>query len=725
MQYTFSFFFRSIAVCLLAVSALTLAGCGKTTIGPGPARPDVREMSTPRLAEEADRAWRSKDWAKSELFYERLLQRSDMPGTMEPQAHERFTVSALNAHHFHRAIQGTEAWAKVVPAVRLAWSPWYTTRLAAHHALKDVSGARLFLAETMENTALPQMLREMAVDALFAKENQDEDNGWELARFLAVLHTKLPNASIKARLEAATMDWMASLPDSALQEIVQAGGADKTNTFPYSLGHFESAWRTADDNAEAWPASYRQMRQAIVQGGLYQPDPLTKRLTPLEERYGLPKTGIVLALPLSGRFSAIGWKILKGAGMAQWRLLQQGLEIEVRALNTDSPYWTRELAALPTSFGVIGGPVRKEAFEAADKAGLVATRPFFTFMPSLSGKTEGTDAWRFFGSPQDQVRSLVRLAMERLGIKNFAVLYPQETFGNRMSEIFWKEAEAMGGRVTGIASYPPKDPTQWGASVGKLLQVPPKSATREPSLEALAAMDETMDYSGRKRPDFQAVFLPDGWAQASILAPQFFFFEEDRLLLLGPELWSQALTNKANDGPTDVEDTYFRLAACPGAWWPQSPSPGLAALRTSMDEAGLGEPDFWIALGFDFVRFASRIGRISKNKDAGILNAKLPEASRLEWSLAPMTWDDNGRASQWYYLFQPHSDGLRVIDPEQLRNRMERMRQLHEQREKVRRQNRIDELKGIGKGDRTTSALDLQNISQIDRDAPLQTGAVQ
>ncbi|MFW5490475.1 MAG: penicillin-binding protein activator [Desulfovibrio sp.] len=713
--------FTGVLLCVLLI--LVLAGCEKKIIGPGIARPEVRDVSTPKLVQEADDAWQNKDWARSELFYERLLQRPDLEPSVMPLAHQRFTISTLNARHFHRALQACEVWGKAVPQVRLSWAPWYSTQLAAHVALKDISGARLFLGNTMADATLPEGIRTQSVNSLFDVNSLAMESAWEFARFLNPLHAKLPDDAVKARLEADTLTWMESLDNSALDEILQAGGKDNENVFPYSVSRFESAWRKADKSVKIWPTAYRQMRQAVTQGGLYDSTPLNQRLKILEDRYGLPRTGLVLALPLSGKFAAIGWKILKGAGLAQWLMLKQGVEIEVRAVNTDVPGWTDELATLPPSFGAVGGPIRKEAFQAAVKANLTGERPFFTFMPSLGEWTEGQDAWRFFGSPQDQVRSLVRLSVERLGIKDFAIVYPEETFGHRMSEIFWKEAEAAGGQVTGIAGYPPKDPTKWGASVGKLLQVPPKTDS-EPSLQQLAAMDNATDYSGRKKPDFQAVFLPDGWAQASILAPQFFFFEEDRMVLLGPALWSQALTSKSQNDATGVEDTYFKLAVCPGAWWPESHTPGMTALRSGMDEAGLGTPDFWIALGFDFVRFATRLGQIPKNAGAAVVNARLANADQMDWSLAPMTWDDEGRASQWYYLFQPHSDGLRVVDPEQLRLRTERMSRLHEQREQIRRQNRINELTG-GNATSAAPAPGSQNLSQLSGDLTPTTGAIQ
>lgn len=685
---------RSVGAVLLVLAlAMTLTACGKKRIGPGPARPEVREVSTSRLLREADDAWQDREWAKSELFYERLLTRADLDTTDVQVVQARFTTSTLKAGHYHRTILASEAWARAVPSVRQKWAPWYRVRLAAYQALRDGAGARLFLTQVARNESLPMEIREQAVDSLFTEEEIGRDDEAVFADFLERFQSVLPDGPFKARLDAGALDWLASLSDSSLEAIRTSGGREKQDVFPYSLAAFEQAWRTADDDAAEWPAAYRVMRRSMVRGGIFDVTPLRDRLKVLEERYGLPKAGIALALPLSGRFGPIGWKILKGAGIAQWRLLQNGMELEVRVMNTDSPDWIDELAALPPSFALAGGPVRKEALAELDESGLLRERAFFTFMPSLGERTEGRDAWRFFGSPQDQVRSLVRLAVDRMDIRNFAIVYPEESFGRRMSEIFWKEAEALGGKVTGMASYPPKDPTKWGDRISGLLEVPPKRAT-EPSLKRLLAMDNSTDYSGRPKPDFQAVFLPDGWAQASILAPQFFFFEEDRLLLLGPALWSQALTSQSRSDTAQVEDTYFRLGVCPGAWWPENPSPGMKALRASMDEAGLGEPDFWIALGFDFVRFASRIGQVPKGADAEKLNAKLAAASQMDWSLAPMTWDEEGRASQWYYLFQPHSKGLRVIDPERLRRSADRMQRLHRQRESIRRQKRIDELTG-------------------------------
>ncbi len=99
-------------------------------------------------------------------------------------------------------------------------------------------------------------------------------------------------------------------------------------------------------------------------------------------------------------------------------------------------------------------------------------RAFFTFLSSLGDMEEGKDAWRFFTSRNDEVRSLVRLAVEELNIKDLAIFYPEEKFGRTMAETFYREAYPLGGRIKGMQSYPSRNLKQWGKRVGKLLDVP-------------------------------------------------------------------------------------------------------------------------------------------------------------------------------------------------------------------------------------------------------------
>ncbi|MGE4443120.1 MAG: hypothetical protein AB7D27_16780, partial [Desulfomicrobium sp.] len=257
---------------------------------------------------------------------------------------------------------------------------------------------------------------------------------------------------------------------------------------------------------------------------------------------------------------------------------------------------------------------------------------------------EGAEAWRFFSTPADQVRAVIR-GCEQLGITSYAILHPQDRFGTAMTDIFQEQARILGARVSTVRGYDVQNPPTWSKAVASILG-------------ASGAKDAL-----NPEPPFQAVFLPDSFFRVQQLAPLFHYYEETRLLLLGPQLWGQSLPE------ANLEAHYFDLTIFPGAWSPDLTSQNAKNFKLGMQEGGEEAPDMWAALGYDFVRFTALVGGAHRSVDA--FNQALAEAaSRMPWTLAPMHWDA-GRASQDLYLFQPAREGLSPADLDKLRKTRE------------------------------------------------------
>jgi hypothetical protein len=376
----------------------------------------------------------------------------------------------------------------------------------------------------------------------------------------------------------------------------------------------------------------------------------------LETQFGTPRSAIVLFVPLEGRFAEIGWKIADGASVAQWQATGEGRDVELIVINTEAADWLEQAADLPPNAAIAGGPIRRDKLLELREAGLLAARPHFAFMSGLGQIEEGYEAWRFFTSPADQVRVMADMARTELDIIDFGVLYPQEPYGLRMRQVIDETVAETGGYVAASESYPPGDHPAWSKSVASFLGVP---------------------LYAKKRPDpktpYQAVFIPDSWPQAELLVPHLFYFGEDRLVILGSELWSQALPHDKT-----IESRYFRLAVCPGPWDPEARTPAMLDLIQGLDQAAMGEPDSWTGLGFDFVRFARRLAPLDDDWLPRTINERLPYAAGLDFVQAPMQYDDAGRCRQQLYLFQPSRAGLVRLDPQELRQRMQTVREQHE-----------------------------------------------
>jgi hypothetical protein len=211
------------------------------------------------------------------------------------------------------------------------------------------------------------------------------------------------------------------------------------------------------------------------------------------------------------------------------------------------------------------------------------------------------------------------------------------------------------GQIGVSTKYDPRSPGTWKEVVARLLNVPG------------GAFGD--DNASVPAPDFQAVFLPDTFAQVQMLIPEFFYFDQDHLFFLGPILWSQGLQDIA-----ELDRKYFRLALMTTPWLPERSTSAAQQLRRGLEDMNEPPPDFWVALGYDFVRFAHRLEQSGAGNHNSNVSAALSSFQDFSWSMAPISWDDRGRARQELFVVQPAGNGVRAVIVDELKTRWEASR---------------------------------------------------
>jgi ABC-type branched-subunit amino acid transport system substrate-binding protein len=347
-----------------------------------------------------------------------------------------------------------------------------------------------------------------------------------------------------------------------------------------------------------------------------------------------------LALPQQGPARSIAEKIAQGADAAKREMERQGVSIKVHMLDVDQPDWLQQLAALPPACALVGGPMQATAFNAAKNSPAARGRAFFTFLPQLEPGDEGVTAWRFFPGPQDQVDALLSFLQIEMGFTSYGVFYPDEPYGRRMTEIFRQRA-ALRGATVQTARYTPGAAAAWANEAANLVGREEINNTPFPTT------------------DLHAVFLPNSWTSADQLITSLHYNGEDRLVLLGDALWGEGIQNRPPSIPR-----HYQLAVFPGAWDTGLSSPGAHALRAAMQGAA---PDFWIGLGYDFLRFAAHM-RLTAGWTPRFVTQRAAETQNsIAWSMAPISWDAQGKATQALFVFTPVTGGYAPVRPEQLK----------------------------------------------------------
>ncbi len=303
----------------------------------------------------------------------------------------------------------------------------------------------------------------------------------------------------------------------------------------------------------------------------------------LTERARFTPFAIGCVLPLSGSYAIFGQRALNGIELALSQFIEMGdtipLTIIVKDSRSDSDAAVQAVDQLDQErVGVILGPM--SASEAAAENAQARGIPIFVFTQRDGIPDVGPYVFRNFITPQMQVQSLVSFAMDELGARRFAVLFPDENYGRRYMNLFWDQVVEFGGVVTGVEMYDP-DGTDFAIPIKKMagifydvpqdlavggiprLDIPLLSLPSDPELseqditgdpvERISGIPlnrEAIDNLGRRNPDrddqwhpivdFDAVFIPDAPKKAGLIIPQLAFYDIRDVYLLGTNLWNSS-----------------------------------------------------------------------------------------------------------------------------------------------------------------------------------------
>jgi len=257
-------------------------------------------------------------------------------------------------------------------------------------------------------------------------------------------------------------------------------------------------------------------------------------LNRLEKMAQVNRRAVGLILPLSGKFAAFGQKALDAALLA--------LDLENEASDAAVPpmeLFIEDSAGEPAGgkraveklvmedrvMGIIGTMAGDAAEEAARTAQALQV-PLVTLTQKEAITETGDFVFRNFLTPPMIMKTLVHFAFMNMGMKRFAILYPDDPYGNEMMEAFWNEVEWYGGEVRGVESYEP-NATDFSREIRALAGLPEKKDGQEQEEEKPAPFV-----------DFDALFIPDTALKARLIAPQLAFHDITTVQLLGSNLWN-------------------------------------------------------------------------------------------------------------------------------------------------------------------------------------------
>lgn len=404
-------------------------------------------------------------------------------------------------------------------------------------------------AETLIKTSLQMKLesRERAylleayVPLLLKKDAQIET--FEALGFLAQHH---PNSSSREKYKSLAQDFIDSrLSSDELKDVAEDSDlGDLRIEAMYKL-----AMNLVHEN-KMDQAKYYFNRVSSSAPNSYLGKQAYNMVKQLDARALVEPKTIGVVLPLSGSYVSIGEQTLKGIQMALG-ISGSKSQYNIRLVIEDSKGTAEDAAnAVETLvlkhhvMAIIGGLSAKNVVAEATKAQDLGV-PFI----ALSQKPDLTKIGPFIYNssitPRLQVEHLVSYAIDKLGLKRFAVLYPNDRYGIEFANLYWDEVLRRGGTLVAAQTYAPGE-TDFNAHIKKMVGTY-YIEDRSDEYSRLLREWKKNTKSTRKKPpetllppivNFDVLFVPDDLKALGQVAPMLAFNDVSSVTLLGTNLWN-------------------------------------------------------------------------------------------------------------------------------------------------------------------------------------------
>ncbi len=308
-------------------------------------------------------------------------------------------------------------------------------------------------------------------------------------------------------------------------------------------------------------------------------------------------------LPLSGPFAPFGEEVLNGIqlGLGVFGEAQgDGPRIEMVIKDTEgdpgiASAATQNLAEQEHVMGIIG-PLSSKASLAAARMAEKLGVPIMTLTQREEITGEGEMVFRNFLVPSAEIKKIISTAVDELGLKRFAILYPDNPYGRFFMNKFWDGVEKAGAAVTAVESYKP-DQTDFGEQIKKMTGLYyPRPASLVKKLREMKTPYEleTEIESDKPQPiiDFDAVFIPDTYQRVIMIAPQLMYYDVSDVQLIGTSLWQSPKL-------IEMAGKYVQGAIFPSGFFARQQDPEVRTFVRRYEENFSSEPGTLAATGYD------------------------------------------------------------------------------------------------------------------------------
>lgn len=291
-------------------------------------------------------------------------------------------------------------------------------------------------------------------------------------------------------------------------------------------------------------------------------------LSQIDSRRRVDANTIGAVLPLTGKHAPVAQKTLRGLQLGLGVYGPERTSLRLAVVDSEgSPEGAKKaverLVVEDSVIAIVGSLLSRTATSVALKAEELGVPSIA--LSQKAGLTEiGNYVFRNAVTSEMQVRELIRLSMDQLGLKRFAILYPNDAYGVEYANLFWDEVLARGGKISGAQAYNPQE-TDFRSPIKRLVGTyyledrKPEYMARMrewyKKLKKVTARQEPPDDLLPPVIDFDAIFIPDTPKAVGQIAAMLAYQGVSGVRLLGTNVWN---TNElVRRGEKNVENALF------------------------------------------------------------------------------------------------------------------------------------------------------------------------
>ena len=346
----------------------------------------------------------------------------------------------------------------------------------------------------------------------------------------------------------------------------------------------------------------------------------------VEQRLGKGKIKIGVLLPMSGNAQAFGDSVWLGMSCALGLFDPcQGSSDRFQLIFKDSegsPDQAKQAVidlAEQEKVALIIGPLLSADAEAAAITASTLGVPLITLAPKEGLSKTSPTIFQHSLTAATEVSSLAQYS-KTTGFKKIGIFYPKNRYGEEFETLFTEAIKTDGVEVTALGYDPATiDFTSFLRKI-KMEHAPTKL------------------YEGASQL-FDAIFIPDAYRSASLLAQAWQVVDLGPVIFLGTSRWNHP--NLLADNPQSLEGSIFVAG-----FYAESNRPVTQSFVSDFNRAFGSLPGWLEAAGFDAVRMGMEAIEIKNNDHWPDVQRGLLSLKNFSGAMGDLSWDDN-RVSHW------------------------------------------------------------------------------